>query len=75
MLAATRVPYCGLPPVPGLTIWNLDPILLVCLAVCALAYFIPFAKGSRQPSWAGALRFHSWSGCPVPHFIYRRCAI
>jgi putative membrane protein len=41
MFPATRVSYCGLPPVPGSTAWNFDPILLVCLAACALAYFVP----------------------------------
>src|SRR5437762_8142226 len=44
MFPLTRVPYCGLPPVPGSTAWNFDPILLVCLAVCALAYFVSWRR-------------------------------
>ncbi len=26
-------PYCGRPPIPGSEVWNLDPILITCLAV------------------------------------------
>lgn len=37
MQAATQA-YCGNPPVPGATTWNLDPVLLVALAVIAGAY-------------------------------------
>jgi putative membrane protein len=30
--------YCGSPPVPGATSWNLDPVLVACLTAIALAY-------------------------------------
>ena len=32
-MSGSIVPYCGRAPIPGFIGWNLDPILLLCLAI------------------------------------------
>ena len=44
MSEAGYIPYCGSPPIPGATTWNLDPILLVALLAGALAYAIGYRR-------------------------------
>jgi putative membrane protein len=44
MNAASYVPYCGAPPVPGNLAWNLDPVLIALLVAIPLLYAI----GSRE---------------------------
>jgi putative membrane protein len=41
--------YCGSPPVPGATSWNLDPVLVACLTAVALAYAWS-CRGTGAPS-------------------------
>jgi putative membrane protein len=41
--------YCGSPPVPGATSWNLDPVLVACLTAVALAYAWS-CRGRSAPS-------------------------
>ncbi len=44
------VPYCGLPPVPGATAWNLDPSLIALFA--ASAGFYTLARRRSSPPLA-----------------------
>jgi putative membrane protein len=37
------VAYCGLPPSPGTTAWNLDPVLILALVIVSLVY----SRGAR----------------------------
>ncbi len=55
MSKAGYIPYCGTPPIPGATTWNLDPILLVALLAGALAY----AVGYRRQSGPDLNRSHA----------------
>jgi putative membrane protein len=43
------IPYCGVPPVPGhlLARWNLDPVLLACLAT-ATSTHLRLLKGPQR---------------------------
>jgi putative membrane protein len=42
-------PYCGSAPVPGSVIWNLDPVLIVCLAAIASAHLTTGLTPSCRP--------------------------
>jgi putative membrane protein len=56
------IPYCGLPPAPAdlWLRWNLDPILVCILAVCAGAYVWKAAEARRQGKPIAAWRQSSF---------------
>lgn len=66
-VAGVPIPYCGLPPIPAelWSRWNLDPILIICLAICAVAYAICIASSPRArfyvPVWRQAIFYAGWS--------------
>ena len=47
------IPYCGSPPLPGSVSWNLDPMLLVALALLGLlgSWRLPPEASGRQASF------------------------
>lgn len=61
------IPYCGLPPSPQTiwSSWNLDPVLIACLAVCAALYALGTFYSSRSkqfvPRWRQALFYTGWA--------------
>lgn len=63
--AAAPIPYCGLPVAPEAlwSRWNLDPVLIACLIVCAAAYALAanfVGTGTRLPRWRQALFYLGW---------------
>lgn len=68
-MASADVPisYCGLPPAPDTlwSRWNLDPILIACLIVCAAAYVFGNVKaartGQRIPRWRQTTFYIGWT--------------
>ena len=68
----TPIPYCGTPPAPGelLTRFNLDPVLLVALAVVIAAHYrlAPRSAADRSIALAG------WSIATLA-FISPLCAL
>jgi putative membrane protein len=43
------IPYCGVPPLPGSTSWNLDPLLLLILAaLLVFRTWFPQGRGMMQ---------------------------
>ncbi len=51
------VPYCGLPPVPGALVWNLDPVLILGLVVACgvhLAWLYRHSAGRGRLGAASA---------------------
>lgn len=64
--ADVPIPYCGLPPAPDTlwSRWNLDPILIACLIVCAAAYAFGNVKaartGQRIPRWRQTTFYIGW---------------
>ncbi len=64
--AVASVPYCGLPPAPdGLwSQWNLDPVLIACLIVCAVVFALAVGSdraGPSVPRWRQALFYLGWT--------------
>lgn len=65
--AGAPIPYCGLPPIPAAlwSRWNLDPVLIICLAACATAYALSIASNNRVrshiPRWRQALFYLGWA--------------
>lgn len=61
------VPYCGLPPSPTelFARWNLDPVLIGVLIVCALAYAVwsnDARRGERRvPAWRQISFYAGWA--------------
>lgn len=66
------IPYCGVAPVPDnlWSSWNLDPPLVVALAIAALGYAI---AGRANASWQKACFWAAW-GMLVALFVSPLCA-
>ncbi len=66
-----RLPYCGLPPLPGelLTRVNLDPVLIIALLVFGIGHFYSATSGPRAPCAACG-----W-GIAAAAFVSPLCAL
>jgi putative membrane protein len=59
-MEASAQAYCGAPPVPGATAWNLDPFLIGTLVAGAACYAIAAARaGSGAPTTRQQAYFHA----------------
>jgi putative membrane protein len=51
------IPYCGVAPLPGATTWNVDPVLLACLALFCGAHLRSIRT---EPRWRAIAAGSGW---------------
>jgi putative membrane protein len=57
-MTGSIIPYCGVAPIPGSVTWNLDPILILCLAGLVAAHL--WLARTEQP-WRTNAALAGWA--------------